>query len=72
MDHPSTLPAPSAILSRPDSRTAACIEAGVKLVTSHGRDVAHRYLREQGIGSATILRVLGPDGHRRKSAHRGA
>lgn len=64
------LPAPDAILSRPDTRSAECIDLGIKLVISHGRDFAHQYLRDQGIGSTTILRVLGPEGHRRKPQYR--
>lgn len=53
---------------RADDTTSAAIDVGVKLITSHGKDVAQQYLLDHGVEAPTIARVLGPDGHRRKSS----
>ena len=66
MDLSIPLAEPVDLSPRPDAATCAAIDVGVKLITSHGKDAAHQYLLDQGVDAATIARVLGPDGQRRK------
>lgn len=52
-------------LSRPDVDTAAIVETGIAILQQQGRSAAEAYLREQGIGIHTRLRVLSASGYRR-------
>lgn len=59
---------PQHFLSRPDVATAAIVETGIAILHAEGRLAAEAYLRQQGIGSSMMLRLLSASGHRRSSS----